>query len=328
MFGIWMLTKFVKRFSSSCKVMDRIQAAEAERQMMIRKVYQPELVGKGHAERLKLMYSGRIWLKYAELAIRPKSISRQVVQELEDLDKFILERKIDKWNLLKDEALWSLFKTILTHESTAIEGNRLTLEQTQEVLIGNNISDEEISHHDVNEVINNGEVMEYIKTNILAKSKSIDEEGVVLINKLVFPEASEIRISAKDVPNDAKYRKLSIYVKGSSSVRPFPHELPSLMKELFTLHAEKSKSLHPVILACQFHMNFLWIHPFLDGNGRTARLLTNILLFNSGYLGIIIPVSERSQYMSFFDLEKKHDTTAYFLYMISKIKETIKFLGL
>jgi len=304
--------------------MNKIQVAEAERKTMIKKIYEPELAGKDHDERLQLMYSGKIWLKYAELAVRPKNIDLQVLKELEDLDQFIFERK---WNLLEDEALWSEFKTRLTHESTAIEGNRLTFEQTKEVLKGNFIAEEIFQHDDVSEVRNHGEAMEYIKTNILAKNKPIDEDDVILINKLIFPEASEIKVSAVDVPHDTKYRKLPIHVRGSPSVRPFPHELPSLMKELFRIHDEKSKSLHPVILACQFHMNFLWIHPFLDGNGRTARLLTNILLFNNGYLGIIIPVSERRRYMSFFDLEKKHENTAYFLYMISKIKETIQYFS-
>ena len=230
------------------------------------------------------------------------------------------------------------FKVTLTHHSAAIEGNSLTLEQTRAVLQDDfkkylsstdmnlnfvNVLGNGVPKEDVKEVIDHGQAMEYIITKILAQ-RAIEENDIVLINKIVCPSAPLVNLHVKHVPEDTKYRKIPVQVRGSPLVCPYPHELPSVMKELLRIHFEKSKILHPVISACQFHNNFVRVHPFADGNGRTARLLTNIQLFSTGYVGLLILKSERSKYFSLLEAERQYDNTEYFLFMISKVEETIE----
>jgi Fic family protein len=101
-----------------------------------------------------------------------------------------------------------------------------------------------------------------------------------------------------DDENGGKYRKIQVYISGDMAEPPRSSEVPILMGELFDWHRSNQDNLHPVLLASEFHYRFVKIHPFVDGNGRTARLLANIILMQSGYPMIILPVVRRMDYIT------------------------------
>ena len=104
-----------------------------------------------------------------------------------------------------------------------------------------------------------------------------------------------------DYTNAGRYRSVSVRISGSTVVLPNPRKVPDLMAE-FVEWLEKEHSLHPVELAAEAHYRLVTIHPFVDGNGRTARLLMNMILLMTGYPAAIIRKRDRLVYIG--SLEK------------------------
>jgi Fic family protein len=104
--------------------------------------------------------------------------------------------------------------------------------------------------------------------------------------------------SGIDCENAGRYRTRQVFITGTEYVPPEASEVPALMAEFIAELNEGSGRLHPVVLAALAHRRLVDIHPFLDGNGRTARLLMNLILVNRGYQIVSIPPVLRADYMS------------------------------
>jgi len=164
-----------------------------------------------------------------------------------------------------------------THYSTQIEGNRLTQEQVGEVLQGGTFPNRE---RDEQEVRNYYLALGYLDRLIKEADPVISEKKVKTLHGLVM--------AGKEKPTP--YRDGQNVIKDSSSggivyMPPEAADVPVLMKDLFTwINSEQKEEMLPVpITAAIAHYQFATIHPYYDGNGRTARLLTNIILHKSGY---------------------------------------------
>jgi Fic family protein len=187
------------------------------------------------------------------------------------------------------EELKKLYDVQFTYNSNAIEGNTLSMSETELVLTtGITIGGKTLQEH--LEVVGHKDAIDYIES-LAQQDNSIGEWEIKQIHNLILRTIS---------PQEAgTYRQLDVKAAGTNYLYPPHYSLPQLMKE-FTewLNSEQARSLHPVEYATIAHFRFVSIHPFRDGNERTARLLMNLLLLRAGYPIVIISNRIRNDYIN------------------------------
>ena len=207
---------------------------------------------------------------------------------LKDIDRLNREleqfRPIDK-SLLKQ--IKEYYRIGLTYSSNALEGNTLTETETKVVLEdGITIAGKPLRDH--YEAAGHSEAFDAVYE--LAKGKSITEKGLLNLHRLFY-----YRI---DRENAGRYRVVPVIITGTEYVPPAASRVPGLMKSFVKRIPGYRKTLHPVHFAARLHKELVNIHPFVDGNGRTARLLMNLGLFSQGHVITMIPPVLRSDYLS------------------------------
>jgi len=213
-------------------------------------------------------------------------------------------------NLLK--LIREYYRISLTYSSNSLEGNSLTESETKIVLEeGITIGGKPLKDH--LEAIGHAEAYNYLLT--LVNNKNITEDDIKKLHKFLY-----FRIDEK---NAGIYRKNKAIITGSKYSLPNPEELNSLMIKLISRMNNIRKEKHPVEAAAVIHKEFVFIHPFIDGNGRVARLLMNLILLQEGYNIANIPLVTRREYIE--SLEKAHSDDKDFIYFIARmIRETQK----
>lgn len=213
------------------------------------------------------------------MAFNPKfSISPKIYTALIEIER--VRGFLDAIKL-KDEWIADMQKEALileTHYSTHIEGTALNLEQAKQILNGKSVK--EVGATDKKELLNYKKAMDFI-------SKYLGTEDPVtegLIRELHKMTVKDVRGNRADPGN---YRKVQNYVVNSRTKEiiytpPSPLDVPYLMKEL-TDWLNKTKRLSSILIAGTAQFQFVHIHPFIDGNGRTARLLSTLILYKTGY---------------------------------------------
>jgi len=124
----------------------------------------------------------------------------------------------------------------------------------------------------------------------LVTNKKISEEDICTLHKLFYWHIDSARAGV--------YRKERVFITGTDFIPPGPKQVPALMKKFVANMVKLRKECHPVEFAARLHYDFVVIHPFVDGNGRCARLLMNLALLQDGYPITIIPPVVRREYMS------------------------------
>ncbi|MCC3498886.1 MAG: Fic family protein [Microcoleus sp. PH2017_15_JOR_U_A] len=185
--------------------------------------------------------------------------------------------------------LKKLYDVRFTYNSNAIEGNTLTQSETELVLtkgitVGGKTLDEHL------EVIGHKEAIDYIE-NLAQRDTEINEWEIKQIHNLILRKIN---------PEEAgRYRTLDVMAAGTNYRYPPHYLLSQLMGDFASwLNSEVALSLHPVEYASIAHYRFVSIHPFRDGNGRTARLLMNLLLIRAGYPIVVIDNQIRNDYIN------------------------------
>ncbi len=223
------------------------------------------------------------------------------------LDKYRPFPKVFRDNM--DE--W--YKIELTYTSNAIEGNTLTRQETALVVEkGITIEGKSITEH--LEAINHAKAFEYINSLHLKSVRNITEYIILNIHALILQNI--------DMHNAGRYRAVPVRIAGSSVVMPNPLKVPNLMSD-FVLWLRKTKQ-DPVEMAVDAHFKLVSIHPFSDGNGRTARLLMNLILMTYGYPPTIIRKEDRKQYIE--SIEKGQLTenlSDYYSFMFKSIERSL-----
>lgn len=234
---------------------------------------------------------------------------------LKTIDK--LKAEIDGIKPLKASELKQLkdyYKIGLTYSSNAVEGNSIDETETKIIIEnGLTIGGKPLREHF--EVIGHGDAYEYIHT--LLNEKIIKESFIKRIHYLFYRHIDE--------KNAGKYRKDRVYITGSEHMPPAPQNISRCMKEYVLELQDIKAGHHPVVYAAIAHRNFVAIHPFIDGNGRVARLLMNLILMQAGYQIAIIPPILRRQYIQ--ALEKSHvkkDNTEFIKFIAECVKQTQK----
>ena len=222
-----------------------------------------------------------------------------------------LKEKLDSKRPIPKETLKSLKETInleWTYNSNGIEGNTLTLRETQVVLEGITVGGKSIKEH--LEAINHEKAILYLD-ELVKDKQPITEWNIKNIHQLILKEI--------DNENAGRYRKENVTIKGATHIPPDYIKIPELMEKLI-LNYETWNKYHPIIQATLLHGELVKIHPFVDGNGRTSRLIMNLHLMNHGYNPVIIKKEDRLEYYE--ALDKAHTTGNYtdFVKLINKLE--------
>lgn len=185
---------------------------------------------------------------------------------------------------LRDE-----FTVEFTYNSNAIEGNTLTLKETSMALAGMTIDRKPLKDH--LEAVGHRDAFLYVEDIAQNKTRLRDAE-IRTIHSLVLIDRPEDR---------GKYRRIPVTIAGAYTEPVQPYLIEPKLTELLAVNEERKKTLHPIERIARFHLEFEGIHPFVDGNGRTGRLIMNLELIRSGYPPINVKFTDRKRYYDAFN---------------------------
>ncbi len=185
---------------------------------------------------------------------------------------------------LRDE-----FMVDFTYNSNAIEGNTLTLKETAMVLEGMTIDRKPLKDH--LEAVGHRDAFLYMEGLAQKKTKMRDTE-IRNIHALVLMDRPE---------DKGVYRRIPVTIAGAFTQPIQPYLVEPRIAELLLANEERKKTMHPIERIARFHLEFEGIHPFIDGNGRTGRLLMNLELIRNGYPAINVKFTDRKRYYGAFD---------------------------
>ena len=222
-----------------------------------------------------------------------------------------LKATLDQHRPLSQDIVKNLHDNLVlqwTFNSNAIEGNTLTLQETKVVLEGITIGGKNLREHF--EAINHKEAILFIES-LASSDELLSEHTIKSIHSLILKNI--------DDSNAGKYRDINVLISGATHKPPLAIDIPQKMQKFISWYKQAHQELHPVELAARVHIDFVGIHPFVDGNGRTARLLMNLELIKHGYPPAVIKVEDRLQYYK--ALDTAHTTANYepFLKLMNKV---------
>lgn len=205
------------------------------------------------------------------------------------------KKRLDAFRPLPEALVRNLedwFRIELTYTSNAIEGNTLTRQETALVVEkGLTVGGKTLTEH--LEATNHAQALDWVGAQVQRIPGKITERDILYIHNLI--------LKGIDDANAGHYRSVPVRIAGSTVVLPNPRKVPELMAD-FAAWIIQDQGLHPVELAVEAHYRLVTIHSFVDGNGRCARLLMNMLLLMHGYPAAIIRKQDRLAYIQ--SLEK------------------------
>lgn len=166
----------------------------------------------------------------------------------------------------------------LTYHSNALEGNTLTLRETQVVLGGLTIGGGKTLREHL-EVLNHAAALDLLE-DLVARREPL--------TAFVARQLHALILRGIDDANAGRERTVPVAISGSRHIPAHPSDVGPQLSDLFRWYEGEAQGLHPVLQAAAFHFRFVHIHPFVDGNGRTARLLMNLILMTAGYPPTVI----------------------------------------
>lgn len=225
-------------------------------------------------------------------------------------------KRLDTYKPLPKELVQNLeewFRIELTYTSNAIEGNTLTRQETAMVVEeGLTVEGKSLTEHQ--EAINHAQAFDFIQTLVSKKRQQVTETDILDIHSIILNKTDDV--------NKGRYRNVAVRLRGSETILPNPLKVAELMEEFIKwLHDTND---HPIEIALDAHFKLVSIHPFIDGNGRTARLLMNLILMQEGYPPAIIRKEDRSKYIN--SLEKgqtKNDLIDYYGVMFEAVDRSL-----
>jgi Fic family protein len=201
-----------------------------------------------------------------------------------------------------------------TYDSNAIEGNTLTLRETALILQeGITIAGKHIREH--LEVIGHKNAFEYMI--------ELADIGSILTERTIRELHSLVLMN--DVKNSGVYRSVDVAILGAAHTPPPHYLVREQIEQLMSIYDELKQNRHMIEAIAEFHLRFERIHPFVDGNGRTGRLLLNLELIKAGFLPINIKFTDRNKYYDCFDNDSNEHTPNALIELISDY-ETVELL--
>ncbi len=209
----------------------------------------------------------------------------------EKLDQ--LKEKLNSYRPLDNNIVQNLREDLIlrwTYNSNAIEGNTLTLNETKVALEGITVGGKSLREHF--EAINHKEAIEFVES-LVSKDEMLSEYTIKSLHALILKNI--------DNKNAGSYRNINVLISGATHRPPSNVEVPSKMEAFISWYKTEAQTLHPIERACRVHVDFVGIHPFTDGNGRTSRLLMNFELMKSGFPPVVLKVENRLAYYEALD---------------------------
>lgn len=241
---------------------------------------------------------------------------------LDEQSKALLNRLDEKLSVLKKlrplpvSALKRITNELSiewTYNSNSIEGNTLTLQETKMVLQdGITVRGKSLREHF--EAVNHFEAVQFIES-IVHPHYLITEYDILHTHSLVLDKIE------KDYAG--RFRNAGVRITGANFTPPNALKVYELMHELMKWTNNAANDLHPVIRATVFHHRFVWIHPFFDGNGRTARLLYNLLLMKEGFPPAIILRNDRKKYYNALNQANEGDYNKLILLICQAVERSL-----
>ena len=208
-------------------------------------------------------------------------LTEQEIKELENI-----KEKYKKQPKESFENRYEVFTSDFTYNSTAIEGNTLTLQETAQLLF-EGITPRK-SMREINEVLNHKKAFDFI----LNYNGDVTKEFICDLHKIVVKDTLKEELKTQI----GCFRNLQVYIRGTDWLPPKPEDVPKEIKSLLFWYSKNKEKLHPLIVSAYFHAGFETVHPFVDGNGRTGRLLMNFILHKNNFPMINIPNSIKHKY--------------------------------
>ncbi|CBL46692.1 Filamentation induced by cAMP protein Fic [gamma proteobacterium HdN1] len=212
-------------------------------------------------------------------------------QRFSQIDR--LKAKLDSYRPLSAAVLANLHENLVlnwTYHSNAIEGNTLTLKETKVALEGITVGGKTLREHF--EVINHREAILFLEEQVQNKTP-ISEWLIKSLHQLVL----------KNIDNDnaGQYRRNNVIISGAEHTPTDAVQVPEQMQQFVAWATQQAPNLHPVEAAARIHGELVKIHPFIDGNGRTSRLLMNLVMMQAGLPATVITVEQRLDYYQALD---------------------------
>ena len=209
------------------------------------------------------------------------------------------KRELDSFRPFSTEIVRKLEEQFIvewTYNSNAIEGNTLTLKETELVINrGLTIGKKTLKEHF--EAINHKEGIQFLY-NFVKKKKELDEDTILVLHKIILKNINDT--------DSGHYRTSNVMITGAIHIPPSAIKIKKLMNEFFEWYYENKKKLSITELAVWVHYKIVHIHPFIDGNGRTARLLMNLILIQNGYPpAVILNVDRQKYYRTLKDADRE-----------------------
>lgn len=248
-------------------------------------------------------------LKY-KISSAKKNVSKSLKSILDEIDD--LKTQLNALRSFDSFRIAQALELEYTFESNRIEGNTLTLRETDLVINeGITVSGKSMREH--LEAINHTEAIAYIK-DLVQKKLLFNEHNLLNIHQLILRGI---------IPEEAgKYRTVQVMIQGSKHMPPQPYLIRKQMEDLFFWYESKKSLLHPVLLAAEMHYRLVSIHPFIDGNGRTSRLVMNLILLQHGFViaNIKGDYPSRMQYYQALEAVQTSNKKEPFLQFIAEVE--------
>jgi Fic family protein len=227
--------------------------------------------------------------KQAQSKIEKEAIITALLSQVDDL-----RDELNQYRAVNQASIEKALDIEYTYDSNRIEGNTLTLRETDIVIHkGLTVGGKPLVEH--LEAINHYEAVELIR-DLAQKKIDFNRHYLLSLHALI--------LQGIDKKYAGCFRDIPVMISGSRHIPPQPFQVGQLMDDYFTYYQENEKCLHPVILAAEMHERLVTIHPFVDGNGRTARLVMNLILLQRGYPIAIIHGDSESRLQYYDALEQ------------------------
>ena len=283
----------------------KIEYAELRKLYLAEKIYSlleyetnPREILQAAEDRVEYLTSKNVFLLPKLTTSVQEKLNR--ADELKKL--WAKNRPLNQTQLLK---MKEYFAIKYTFDSNRIEGNTLTLQETQLVVNeGVTIGGKSMREH--LEAINHSEAVDFV-ADLLVGKEDITKRNLLEIHRLV--------LKSIDNENSGKYRNVPVRISGSEHVPSQPFLVDKMMEDFFIHYERQKRILHPILLAAEMHERLVTIHPFVDGNGRTSRLLMNFILLKNGYTLTILkgdPSSKASYFKSLEAVQVENDPNQFY----------------
>lgn len=271
-----------------------------------------------HALEALAVAESRIEYLRGEKALHLQNVSAQLQLQLEQID-----RLRENWfakkplNVTQLKKMKEYFNIEYTYESNRIEGNTLSLQETQLVVNeGLTIGGKSMQEH--LEAINHSEAVQLVEA-LAGQKVPINRRNVLDLHALI--------LKSIDKENAGRYRSVPVRISGSRHEPPQPYLLNKLMEDYFEYYKEYRFKLHPVILAAEMHERLVSVHPFIDGNGRTSRLVMNLILLQHGYTIANLKgdaASRLAYYQALEEVQINNDPGPFYQLVINAVEQSLK----